>query len=139
MFTDIDECTTNTHDCHSSATCTNTECSFTCTCNEGYTGDGRSCIGELQTHKSCLILSLSNSSFQDVNLKTQYPTMWGKLRIHWMQYSTFPPFIPCLAHIIRLVRHSNTLFLTSYYKNRQEIACELRHYVFPLVSCGYTP
>ena len=56
IFTDIDECTANTHDCDSSATCTNTECSFYCTCNEGYTGDGRSCIGELQVHKSCLIL-----------------------------------------------------------------------------------
>ncbi|XP_020604386.1 fibrillin-1-like [Orbicella faveolata] len=41
---DIDECMANTHDCHPSATCTNTEDSFTCACNEGYTGDGRSCI-----------------------------------------------------------------------------------------------
>ena len=56
IFTDIDECTANTHDCDSSATCTNTECSFYCTCNEGYTGDGRSCIGELQVHQSLLIL-----------------------------------------------------------------------------------
>ncbi len=42
---DIDECTTNTHDCDLLATCTNTDGSFTCACNEGYTGDGKSCNG----------------------------------------------------------------------------------------------
>ncbi len=47
MLTDIDECADNTHDCDSSATCTNTDGSFTCACNEGYTGDGKSCSGEL--------------------------------------------------------------------------------------------
>ena len=43
MFTD--ECTTNTHDCHSFATCSNTPTSFTCACNKGYSGDGKSCNG----------------------------------------------------------------------------------------------
>lgn len=81
MFTDIDECTTNTHDCHSSATCTNTEGSFTCACNEGYDGDGKLCIGELQVHESCLILSLSHSYFKDVYYKKSYHTTSGKLRI----------------------------------------------------------
>ncbi|XP_078350751.1 lactadherin-like [Oculina patagonica] len=39
---DSDECLANTHDCHLSATCTNTDGSFTCACNVGYTGDGKS-------------------------------------------------------------------------------------------------
>lgn len=40
---DVDECTANTHDCHASATCTNTVGSFTCACNQGFTGDGKTC------------------------------------------------------------------------------------------------
>lgn len=45
LLTDIDECGTNSHDCHVSATCTNTDGSFTCACNLGYTGDGKVCSG----------------------------------------------------------------------------------------------
>ncbi len=36
---DINECDTNP--CHEFATCTNTEGSFTCVCDEGYEGDGK--------------------------------------------------------------------------------------------------
>ena len=44
LFVDIDECTSGTHNCHSSlASCTNTVGSFSCTCNSPYFGDGRSC------------------------------------------------------------------------------------------------
>jgi len=37
---DIDECAEGTHDCDSLAFCTDTEESYNCTCNTGYTGDG---------------------------------------------------------------------------------------------------
>ena len=40
---DIDECASNVHDCHSSASCTNTAGSFSCSCNNPYTGDGKTC------------------------------------------------------------------------------------------------
>ena len=44
FFTDIDECTTGLHSCHSSrASCTNTVGSYSCSCDHPYTGDGRTC------------------------------------------------------------------------------------------------
>ena len=38
---DIDECLSDP--CHSNATCNNTDGSFKCTCNPGYSGNGGSC------------------------------------------------------------------------------------------------
>jgi len=46
---DIDECATNNGGCSSEASCSNTEGSFTCTCQSGYTGDGFTCTGKPQT------------------------------------------------------------------------------------------
>ncbi|XP_038055917.1 ephrin type-A receptor 3-like [Patiria miniata] len=40
---DIDECLKGTDDCHDNAGCTNTEGSYTCSCNTGYRGSGRTC------------------------------------------------------------------------------------------------
>ena len=40
-----DECATDADNCHANATCTDTELSFTCTCNEGFKGDGTRCTG----------------------------------------------------------------------------------------------
>ena len=42
---DIDECMAD--NCDPNANCTNTPGSFMCTCNQGYTGDGQTCNGEL--------------------------------------------------------------------------------------------
>ena len=45
-FLDIDECSNSTlNNCHADATCTNTDGNFTCTCNNGYEGDGTNCTG----------------------------------------------------------------------------------------------
>ena len=41
--TDIDECVSGVHDCHRSASCTNTVGSYTCTCNHPLSGDGKTC------------------------------------------------------------------------------------------------
>ena len=46
-FIDIDECETGTDNCDVNATCTNRVGNFTCTCNQGYHGDGVSCDGRL--------------------------------------------------------------------------------------------
>ena len=37
---DQDECAVSTHNCHRDATCTNTEGSYTCSCNRYFKGDG---------------------------------------------------------------------------------------------------
>ena len=44
-FSDINECQSEFHNCHSDATCSNLMGSFTCSCNPGYSGDGQSCPG----------------------------------------------------------------------------------------------
>ena len=42
--TDIDECALGTHNCPEKACCNNTEYSYSCTCKEGYCGDGCICF-----------------------------------------------------------------------------------------------
>ena len=49
ILTDIDKCSTKTHNCNLNANCTNTDGSFKCVWKEGYTGDGKSCSGK--THE----------------------------------------------------------------------------------------
>ena len=57
IFLDIDECSSG-HQCDSSATCYNTVGSYTCICNSGYTGDGRTCKGKLNTFSLPITQSL---------------------------------------------------------------------------------
>ena len=45
LFSDIDECTNATHNCHDNATCANLDGSFNCTCDPGYMGNGTYCEG----------------------------------------------------------------------------------------------
>ena len=47
MYADVDECERNEDNCHENANCTNTEGSFTCFCNPGYTGDGINCTSKI--------------------------------------------------------------------------------------------
>ena len=43
---DIDECTDDTDNCATNAACMNTPGSFTCTCSQGFTGNGVMCRGK---------------------------------------------------------------------------------------------
>ena len=47
---DVDECERNENNCHENAQCINTEESFTCFCNPGYTGDGINCTSKLHVY-----------------------------------------------------------------------------------------
>jgi len=42
---DVDECAEGTAGCSADASCTNVGGGYTCTCNDGYDGDGLTCDG----------------------------------------------------------------------------------------------
>ena len=47
ILPDFDECASpGDNDCSTNAACTNTPGGFICTCNQGYTGDGVTCMGK---------------------------------------------------------------------------------------------
>ena len=46
-YIDIDKCDLGTHNCDRNANCNDTIGSFVCTCNDGYSGNGTSCTGEV--------------------------------------------------------------------------------------------
>ena len=46
-ISDIDECTTSP--CHDNANCTNTAGGLICSCQDGYTGDGKTCRGIIKS------------------------------------------------------------------------------------------
>ena len=62
-FTDIDECANGTGDCDTEAECTNTPGSYTCQCNQGYTGNGTNCTGMVMKFIICLLMSIYPHSF----------------------------------------------------------------------------
>ena len=62
-FTDINECTEDTHSCDGNASCTNTNGSYNCTCNFGFEGDGLNCTGMYGKIKLVLNLHIQNLAF----------------------------------------------------------------------------
>lgn len=47
LYVDIDECDDiDDNNCHQNATCTNSVGSFSCSCNDGFIGDGINCTGK---------------------------------------------------------------------------------------------
>ena len=55
-FSDVDECTFDTHDCHANATCNNTVGSFSCHCKTtaGYIGNGKICYPHRKPCHLCI-------------------------------------------------------------------------------------
>ncbi len=46
LSSDIDECSNGQAVCDANALCTNTDGGYTCTCKDGYDGDGQNCRGK---------------------------------------------------------------------------------------------
>ena len=45
VYSDINECSADTSPCDENADCTNTDGSYSCTCKQGFTGNGAVCEG----------------------------------------------------------------------------------------------
>ena len=69
---DNDECAMDTDNCAEIAICINTPGSFSCTCNEGYIGDGTSCVGK---HIPFVIPDLDTIMFLHVSFTHARPTV----------------------------------------------------------------
>ena len=57
IVSDIVECATGADNCDTNAVCINTPGGFTCSCNQGYTGEGVTCMGE--SFSQCFFLGLA--------------------------------------------------------------------------------
>jgi len=57
--TDVNECAANNGGCSNNAYCTNSPGSFTCSCNDGYDGDGFCCKGNFTSVNVFLFAKLS--------------------------------------------------------------------------------
>ena len=48
LTSDIDECSADSSQCDENADCTNSDGSYSCTCKQGFAGDGSLCDGLLR-------------------------------------------------------------------------------------------
>ena len=71
IITDVDECSAGTDNCAAEATCTNTDGSYICTCNTGYTGDGVTCTSKIQSKDVIIVhTSLVHSKCENITITT---------------------------------------------------------------------
>ena len=57
LCSDTDECTGHALDCDVNAVCTNSEGNYTCTCKDGYDGDGKNCTGKFERFISLILIN----------------------------------------------------------------------------------
>eukprot|EP00124_Ichthyophonus_hoferi_P005979 Ihof_evm1s1092 gene=Ihof_evmTU1s1092 len=66
-FLDINECTTNEHNCNNNALCNDVAGSFNCQCNLGFTGDGVNCLHLVGNLTGIIWFDSNNNSHPDSN------------------------------------------------------------------------
>ena len=62
-ISDINECDSDTDNCHDDAQCTNTLGRYICQCKVGYTGDGLQCEGQYNYIKLNVEFDLVEETF----------------------------------------------------------------------------
>ena len=69
MYSDVNECDSNTPKCHTNAICTNTIGSYDCHCNTGYVGNGTKCdFNECDSNNhSCHVNAICSNTFGSYN------------------------------------------------------------------------
>ena len=55
---DIDECSVDPSSCDENADCTNSDGSYSCTCKQGFTGDGAVCEGTYEFPEMVIMTSV---------------------------------------------------------------------------------
>ena len=122
---DIDECAdATTNNCDSNAMCTNTPGSFTCTCNQGYTGNGTTCEGTDSNSVSCksytllyqILMSVLMLPLTIVTIKLHVPTLLGASPVHVTKDTLeMEPLVmvlsQCLSYFNRLRRYQKLAHL----------------------------
>ena len=95
-FVDVDECSINNGGCNADAICHNTEGSFTCSCEPGYSWDGSSCVGRLicqtmtkMTFQGGCRQSIINSKYLRVSFvfSARTSSFWVKREV-WRAWET---------------------------------------------------
>ena len=73
---DINECELDIDNCDQQATCTNTEGSYSCSCNTGWTGDGFTCEG-IKNEFGLIMFSVieQHKPFKDMSIFPRYQRM----------------------------------------------------------------
>ncbi|CAH3133175.1 unnamed protein product [Porites lobata] len=88
-FKDLDECTTGSHSCDVNSVCQNTVGSYKCSCNAGYTGDGKPCN---EKHKSTWSYTYRNFEIAHIKLFFKDTTFYC-ITINKKRSSPFSPDI----------------------------------------------
>ena len=108
---DIDECSSG-HQCDSSATCYNTDGSYTCICNNGYTGDGRTCRGTSQKQMYNRFLTSLEKAFTTQVMSFNY-FYAKKLKAVSSQWSITTIFVSQKVHFYDIQRQKKNVELNN--------------------------
>ena len=129
LVADIDECSSG-HGCHNSATCQNTVGSYTCTCINGYTGDGINCTGTWCTDVENLISQFFSIS---VYKKLPYTSSFESITFYSCNFccKKKSPIFPSKSEEETLRRWFQFLRISIFF-NGPHWNCCLNIYLYPL-------